>query len=317
MTVSSRESQDEQRLERNDRLKYDAPMFEDCAWDKDNYSIDKWLKRTAHGTLKDTKFGRYPDEEGPHDVLFEDPLLMQVYLIDLALFLGAEKTAFLTSAALVGFAPDEAAQVYFSSQVMDEARHYEVFCRRMADLGITPEKRKKIVDQYVTPGMKKFHELVLEQADKKDFTATVIAQNLIMEGMAYPVYRYEYKYWSVFDPSLKKIIRGAFADEAHHVGLGETIIKNHYQTVGTDEKNKVKRLLKEFSVLMTEIFEGVINHYVGMYQECANAHIDLIGDIEIFKGHKMYNLSEEDQVRILLKEINYEHNHRLERLGIV
>jgi hypothetical protein len=29
------------------------------------------------------------------------------------------------------------------TQVMDECRHYEVFCRRMADFGIEPEKNPK------------------------------------------------------------------------------------------------------------------------------------------------------------------------------
>jgi hypothetical protein len=60
-----------------------------------------------------------------------------------------------------------------------------------------------------------------------------------------------------------------------------------------------------------------LNHYVGLYQECANQYTELVGDIEIFPGHKLATLSEEDQVRLLLKEIEEVHQARLSRIGLV
>ena len=44
--------------------------------------------------------------------------------------------------------------------------------------------------------------------------------------------------------------------------------------------------------------------------------MELVGDIEIFKGHRLRDVSEEMQVRILLQEIKDEHTHRLARMGI-
>jgi hypothetical protein len=67
---------------------------------------------------------------------------------------------------------------------------------------------------------------------------------------------------------------------------------------------------------MSQAFEEVISHYVGLYQECANQYMDEMGDIEIFPGTKLATVTEEDQVRHLLNEVQREHQDRLGRLGL-
>jgi len=191
-----------------------------------------------------------------------------------------------------------------------------VFCRRMADFGVRPEQRERLVKRYTTPALRKFYDLLLEQVDKRDFVAGSLAQNIVMEGMAYPLYRYEIKYWSKVDPSLSKIIRGAFADEAHHVAYGEAMIRDRLSRLDAPAKAKLGELLGDFSRLMTEAFDQAITHYVGLYQECANQHMALMGDIEIFPGRLMASVSEADQARMILAEIKEEHRARAARLGL-
>jgi len=294
----------------------DAPMYHGDVGGNTPWSIQQWLERTAWRTLKDTRYRRPPVETGLLPELFTDPLLRQVYLIDLAVFLGGEKTSMDAVAGLLRCAPDESSQVYLGTQVVDECRHYEVFCRRMADLGISPEKRDTLVQRYTTPAVRNFYDLILEQVDKGDFIAGSLAQNIVMEGMAYPLYRYEIKYWSRIDPSLAQIIRGAFADEAHHVGFGEAVVGRHLARLDAPQKARLRQLLAQFSGLMTEAFEQVITHYIGLYQECANQYMGVMGDVEISPGHRIAQLSEEDQVRLLLEEIRQEHAARAARIGI-
>jgi hypothetical protein len=281
-----------------------------------DWSVQQWLERTAWRTLKGTAYGHAPVETGVVPELFTDPLLRQVYLIDLAVFLGGEQTSVQAVAGLMRCAPDESSQIYLGTQVIDECRHYEVFCRRMADLGVTPEKRETLVKRYTTPAVRNFYDLILEQVDKGDFIAGSLAQNIVMEGMAYPLYRYEIKYWSRIDPSLSQIIRGAFADEAHHVSFGEAMISGYLNRLDPPQRSKLRALLGQFSGLMTEAFEQVIKHYIGLYQECANQYMGLMGDVEIFPGHTMAQVSEEDQVRLLLEEIRQEHAARSARIGL-
>jgi hypothetical protein len=292
------------------------PTYFPNDFDHGGWGIQTWLERTGWRTLKSTSYGRPNDVSPPHPALFEDPLLRQVYLLDVALFVGAERTSYLAVSGMMRLAEDELTQVQLGTQVMDECRHYEVFCRRVADLDVTPEKREELVKRYTTPSMRKFYDLILEQVDKGDFYAASIAQNLIMEGMAYPLYRYEIKYWSRFDPGLSKTIQGAFADEAHHVTFGEAVNSDHVRKVGIDERNRLLRLTKDFGQLMTSVFDEVIDHYIGLYQECANQYSALVGDIEIFPGKKLGQLSEEDQARIVQKEIQDEHRRRLTRIGL-
>jgi Long-chain fatty aldehyde decarbonylase len=294
------------------------PTYLQQDWDNGHWGVQTWLERTAWRTLKDTSYGRHVDETvgAPLPALFEDPLLQKVYLMDIALFIGAEFTSYLAVSGMIRCAPDELAQMQLGTQVLDECRHYEVFCKRVADMGVTPEKRNALIKRYTTPALRSFYDLILEQVDKQDFFAASIAQNLIMEGMAYPVYRYEIRYWSKIDPGLSKTIQGAFADEAHHVGFGEAINKANFKRLGTDERNRLVRLTEQFRQLMMETFEEVIRRYVGLYQECANQYMHLMGDVEIFPGYRMADITEEEQTRMLLKEIQDEYAARLGRLGI-
>lgn len=292
-----------------------ASMFAPQEWDNGKFSIQHWLRKTAWHNLKDTEYGTRPDAPPPHAGVLEDPLLNQIYKIDVATFLAAERVSVQCVAGCVGFSPDETTQMHLATQTLDEARHYEVFSKRMAAIGVGPEERLRLIDSVTTPAMAKFFHLILEQVDKRDFLGATIALNLILEGMAYPVYRYEAKYWSRLDPALSQVISGAFADEITHVGFGEAYIRSAVRT-GAEVRNKTIRLAKEFNLLMTEVFNGVIRHYVGLYQEAANNYLDLMGDLEIFPGHIIANTSEEQQVRILLNDIGMEFRKRMRNIGI-
>lgn len=298
------------------RLHYDNPAFATQEVDERRWSIQSWFERTAWKTLHGTRYGRPAEEPCPSAHLWGDPLLRQIYLLDIASFITAERTSMLAVAGMVGLAPDETSQVHLSTQVLDEARHYEVFCRRLADFGLTPAQREQLEKQVTTKAMRAFYDLILEQVDKRDFIGASLAQNITMEGMAYPIYRYEIKYWSRFDPSLSRIIRGAFADEAHHVGFGEAVVRSQLQRLSVDKRNEMVRLLHDMQALMTEVFEQVIKHYISLYQEAANHHMDLIGDLEIFPGQTIATLTEEQQARQLLMEIKAEQATRLKHIGV-
>lgn len=292
-----------------------ANKFSNTGWQQERFDIQHWLRKTPWHSLKDTEYGLRADVAPPNAALWDDPLLNQIYKLDIATFLTAEHLSVEGISKLVSQAPDEACQVFLATQAFDEARHYEVFCRRLADMGVTPEQRKELVDMVTTPAMRKFYDAIREQVDRNDFVSAILAHNIILEGMAYPLYRYEIKYWSRLDPGLSQLVQGAFADEVHHVSFGEEFIKAENRK-GSESRNKIERLSREFHQMMTEVFESAIHHYIGLYQEAANTHMAIMGDVEIFPGHRMCDTSEEDQVRILMKEVEHEYQHRLLEVGI-
>lgn len=285
------------------------------SWLGERHSVQFWLKRTAWKNLKDTEYGIRKETAPPNPALWEDPLLRQVYLLDLATFIVSEKVSVESVSATIRFAPDEKCKVYLATQTLDEARHYEVFRKRLEMVGVDESQHERLMKRYTTPAMKRFHSLIYEQVDKSDFLAATVALNFILEGMAYPVYRYEAKYWSRLDLGLSQLIQGAFQDEVQHVGFGEAVVKSALKA-DVAARNRVRRLIHDFHLLMRDVFKEVINHYVGLYQEAANNYMAIMGDLEIFPGHKIANTTEEDQVRILLAEIESEHAQRLRKVNL-
>ncbi|MFZ3088262.1 MAG: ferritin-like domain-containing protein [Methylotenera sp.] len=296
-------------------LDRDRPHFTTGDWDNGTFGIQNWLERTAWRTLRDTTYGYRDNVAPPSELVWEDPLINQIYKIDIATFLTAEKISVDNISRMVSMAPDEASRVFLATQAFDEARHFEVFTRRLADFGVEPDERNGLMKRVTTNAMQQFYDLIKEQVDKEDYVAALIAHNIILEGMAYPVYRYEIKYWSKLDPGLSQIVQGAFADEVHHVSYGEAYIRN---LIASDVtlRNRINILLGDFEKLLIGVFEAVILHYVGLYQAAADAHKSLMGDIVIFPGKKMADLSEEEQVRLLLDEVRQEHAKRLVTIGI-
>lgn len=296
-------------------LERNRPHLTSGSWDNGTFGVQTWLERTPWRTLRGSQYGCQPDIAPPSELVWQDPLLNQIYKLDIATFLTAEKVSVDGISRMVSLAPDEASRIFMATQALDEARHFEVFSRRMADFGVTPAERQGLMQRVTTPQMRQFYDLIGEQVYRKDYVAALIAHNVILEGMAYPVYRYEIKYWSRLDAGLAQMIQGAFADEVHHVSYGEAYVRSLLQG-DVALRNRVDALLRDFEMLMTGVFEAVIDHYIGLYQAAANAHLALMGDIMIFPGRRIADLTEEDQVRLLLQEVRDEHAQRLATLGI-
>jgi hypothetical protein len=284
------------------------------SWDAHGVSIQSWIERSIERRLKDTRFG-VRGAAAPVPAVWDDPLVNQVIKMDIATFLIGERHSVRNTAAMLGMAPDEASTIFLSTQVLDEARHFEAFARRMADLGVSPEERDGLMARYTVPAIQKLFDLIDEQIDKRCYVGAAIGQNLILEGMAFPVYRYESRYWSYFDPGLSQIIRGAFADEVQHTGYGEAYLKMAVRS-DVSQRNLISSLLRQFHTVMHEMFRSLIRHYVGLYQAAADEHMEQLGAIEIFTNRRMADTSEEEQMTTLLAEIEEEYARRAVAIGV-
>lgn len=104
----------------------DLEPAHDAAYDADafrfgQFSIDRWMKNVPGGYLQGTRHGRAPASEVP-DLLQREGALRDVYLMDLALFVAAERTGVKVAAGMARLADDEATVTFLASQVLDEAR---------------------------------------------------------------------------------------------------------------------------------------------------------------------------------------------------
>ena len=97
--------------------------------------------------------------------------------------LKGEKIALECSAFLCAHAPDENTRAFLATQVADEARHVEVFSKRLYRMGFTD--LEATMKKYVGERMYEFHEHMRERVcESRDFVGGVIGQNLALEGLA-------------------------------------------------------------------------------------------------------------------------------------
>jgi hypothetical protein len=291
----------------------------DAAYDAEafrfgQFSIDRWMKNVPGGYLRGTRFGRAPAREVPA-LLQREGALRDVYLMDLALFCAAERTGVKVAAGMARLADDEATVSFLASQVLDEARHFEAFAARASELGVPAEVRDRLGLDLMPGSYRRFLDTILEAVDAGDFESGLIGLNVILEGMAFPLYEYEMRYWAPFDPGLVEVVDGAFKDECRHVGFGEKRIA-HRLARDPGARARVQRRVDEYGRLMRGAFDEFLATSVAMYDAAVREHPERCEQVEIIPGRSLLTTSTEDQVRWLEARILEGHARRLGRMGL-
>jgi hypothetical protein len=218
----------------------------------DAYSIQYWLESAAQGYLEGTVYG-HPDGEKEPGALLDSPALREQAIRTTVQLVTGERCALAASSGLVGCSPDEGSAIFLATQTLDEARHVEVFERRLLDLGVKKSELESTIDRFANPNLVKFAEVLLEKVDKKDFVAGVVGQNLILEGMAFHVFEMMHASNVELNPKFAHTLSGTIADERRHVGFGEnrigSLVREH-----PERKADIERMQKEMSYHMLATF---------------------------------------------------------------
>lgn len=167
--------------------------------------------------------------------------------------LAGERIAFECSAALCAYAPDDQARMFLATQVIDEARHVEVFTHRLEMLG--KHDIDATLQQYVNPRMFKFHdEMRARVCDARDFVGGVIGQNLALEGLALGFFEFNASLLKDIDPGTSRILATVLLDERRHVGFGLLRLRELLEEE-PDRRAYVEDTVSELSGEMMQIFE--------------------------------------------------------------
>ena len=138
----------------------------------------------------------------------------QTYL--LSQFLHGEQGALICAAKLVEQAPWIEAKYYASSQVMDEARHVEVFARYLDE---------KLEGEYAiaSPLAMLLDGIIEDEAWDK----TYLGMQIMVEGIALAAFSLMRQISP--DPLLQDLLKYVMSDEARHVAFGVISLKEAYQ----------------------------------------------------------------------------------------
>jgi hypothetical protein len=159
----------------------------------------------------------------------------------LSQFMHGEQGALLCTAKIVETVPWIDAKYYAATQVMDEARHVEVFAKYLQEKqdGFYPINAhlKALLDDII--------------ADSR-WDMTYLGMQIMVEGLALAAFGFMQQLTP--DPLLKQLLRYVMADEARHVAFGVLSLKEYYEQLSTPEIRERQEFAFEAAVRMRDRF---------------------------------------------------------------
>ncbi len=156
-------------------------------------------------------------------------------------FLHGEQGALLAAAQLVNSVPDIESKLYAGSQVMDEARHVEVFDRYL---------HEKIGSSYpISPHLRKLLDLILKDSR---WDMKLLGMQIMVEGLALAAFGVTRNY--VYEPLLRDLTTYVLQDEARHVAYGVLSLRDYYADQKESEVREREDFVYEAAVLMRDRF---------------------------------------------------------------
>ena len=193
--------------------------------------------------------------------------------------LHGEQGAMICSSKIVETVPWWDAKLYAATQVVDEARHAEVFNRyiteKMGDVYPVNWHARKLLDHIV--------------GDSR-WDMTYLGMQVMLEGLALASFGHMYHMSS--EPLLKQLLRQVMIDESRHIAFGVLSLKDAYENM-TDAEIKDRQ---EFA-----------------YEACIYIH-DRIYQYEVFEN---MGVKPKDIIPILIKDPVNVFIHRLSLAKIV
>ena len=159
----------------------------------------------------------------------------------LSQFMHGEQGALLCTAKIVETVPWIDAKYYAATQVMDEARHVEVFAKYLDE---------KHEGHYPINAHLKM--LLDDIINDSRWDMTYLGMQIMVEGLALAAFGFMQQMTP--DPLLKQLLRYVMADEARHVAFGVLSLKEFYNELTTPEIRERQEFAFEAAVRMRDRF---------------------------------------------------------------
>jgi rubrerythrin len=233
--------------------------------------VQSWLESCAQGYLAGTKAGRPAGAEPPRELL-ENKVLRGESIRYTVQLLVAERCALAATAGLINAAPWESCKRYLATQVLDEARHVEVFTERLYELGVEPSELDDKILEYAHPDLLGLSELVLERVHRGDVLAGLVGQGIVLDEIAAATYEMLESSVAVLDPAFSHAIGGILRDERRHTDVAERLIRD-LLTTHPEKKVQLAKLQREMTALMVRTFQDAFreNPMPEEFRRVANA----------------------------------------------
>ena len=159
----------------------------------------------------------------------------------LSQFMHGEQGALICTAKIVETVPWIDAKYYAATQVMDEARHVEVFAKYLDT---------KLDGHYaINHHLKMLLDDIIEDSR---WDMTYLGMQIMVEGLALAAFGMAHQ--TTGDPLLKQLLRYVMSDEARHVAFGVLSLKEFYEGLTSAELLDRQEFAFEAAVRMRDRF---------------------------------------------------------------
>jgi len=159
----------------------------------------------------------------------------------LSQFMHGEQGALICTAKIVETVPWIDAKYYAATQVMDEARHVEVFAKYLDD---------KMSGHFpINHHLKMLLDDIIEDSR---WDMTYLGMQIMVEGLALAAFGMAYQ--TTPDPLLRQLLRYVMSDEARHVAFGVLSLKEYYDGLTDAEMLDRQEFAFEAAVRMRDRF---------------------------------------------------------------
>jgi len=159
----------------------------------------------------------------------------------LSQFMHGEQGALICTARIVENVPWIDAKYYAATQVMDEARHVEVFAKYLDT---------KLSGHYpINAHLKMLLDDII--ADNR-WDMTYLGMQIMVEGLALAAFGFIHQLTT--EPLLKQLLRYVMSDEARHVAFGVLSLQDYYKELSQAELHERQEFAFEAAVRMRDRF---------------------------------------------------------------
>jgi len=159
----------------------------------------------------------------------------------LSQFMHGEQGALVCTAKIVETVPSIDAKYYAATQVMDEARHVEVFAKYL---------QTKCRGTY--PINAHLRMLLDDIISDSRWDMTYLGMQIMVEGLALAAFGMAYQ--TTQEPLFKQLLRYVMSDEARHVAFGVLSLKEYYEGLSDAEMMDRQEFAFEAAVRMRDRF---------------------------------------------------------------
>jgi len=250
-----------------------------------------WFAAVAQGTLRGRPLGHNTAAATPSYMREPGPL-HEALKLELTYRALDEEAAVRVLSHYVSIAPDIPELEFFTTQLVDEARHHMIFRNHLIDLGLPKDGLmdtiREVGESYSKDVLRPVQDFATTIVrDEGDFVGGVAAFAIIIEGTLAAATELSEIKWRMLDPVAGEIARGAAIDEIRHLAVGSSVVRDHLRQ-HPQARPHLMEVLRRGRRLWDEVSgDEYVMHRERLFQDGMAAHQDLLADYELYPGCRL------------------------------